>query len=71
MVEKGDFLEHLMLSSAEKLYGEADFLSLHALQPAYSAKTTSNWFGEHGITVLDCPANCSDLNLRENLWRVR
>lgn len=28
--------------------------------PAHSAKTTSSWFADHGITVLDWPANLPD-----------
>ncbi len=30
--------------------------------PAHSAKTTSKWFVDHDITVLDWPANIPDLN---------
>ena len=56
-----------MLLSAEKLYGDADFLFQHDFAPAHSAKTTSNWFADHGITVLDWPANSSDLKPIENL----
>ncbi|KAF7659729.1 hypothetical protein LDENG_00293710 [Lucifuga dentata] len=50
-----EILEHFMLPSADKLYGDADFLFQHA-------KTTRNWFADHGITVLDWPANSPDLN---------
>lgn len=43
----------------------ADFLQDFA--PAHSTKTTSILFDNHGITVLDWPANWPDLNLVENL----
>ncbi|KAF7656121.1 hypothetical protein LDENG_00046140 [Lucifuga dentata] len=63
-----EILEHFMLPSADKLYGDADFLFQQDLAPAHSAKTTRNWFADHGITVLDWPANSPDLNLnRESM----
>lgn len=57
-----EILEHFILPSAEKLYGDEDFVFQHDLAPAHSAKTTSKWFTDHGITVLNWPANSPDLN---------
>ncbi|KAI2658899.1 Transposable element Tcb1 transposase [Labeo rohita] len=37
-----EILEHFMLPSAEKLYGDEDFIFQHDLAPAHSAKTTEN-----------------------------
>ncbi|KAL0149449.1 hypothetical protein M9458_055237 [Cirrhinus mrigala] len=62
-----EILEHFMLPSAEKLYGDEDFIFQHDLAPAHSAKTSGKWFTDHDITVLNCPANSPDLNPIENL----
>lgn len=49
-------LENYMLLSADKLYGDDDFLFQQNVAPAHCAKTTGNWFVDHSITVLDWPA---------------
>ncbi len=48
-----EILEHIMLPSADKLYGDADLLFRRILAPAHSAKTASKCFADHDITVLD------------------
>ncbi len=46
-----DIIEHFMLPSADKLYGDADFIFQQDLAPAHSAKGTKSWFNDHGITA--------------------
>ncbi len=62
-----EILEHFMLPSADKLYGDADLIFQQDLAPAHTAKGTKSWFNNHGVTVLDWPANSPDLNLT---WRL-
>ncbi len=44
-----EILEHFMLPSADKLYGDADFIFQQDLAPAHTAKGTKSWFDDHGI----------------------
>lgn len=55
--------EHLMLQSADKLYGNAGFLFQQDLGPAH--KTTSKWFVDLDITVFDWPANLNIEHVRK------
>lgn len=47
------------------LYGDAKFLFQQDTAPARSAKTTTKWFADHLITVLDWPAHTPDSNPTE------
>ncbi len=62
-----ELLEHFMLPAADQLYGDADFIFQQDLAPAHTVKGTKSWFNDHGVTVLDWPANSPDLNPKENL----
>ncbi len=43
-------IEHFMLPSADKLYGDADFIFQQDMVPAHTAKGNKNWFNNHGVT---------------------
>ncbi len=65
-----EILEHFMLSSADQLFKNADFIFQQDLAPANTAKSTKSWLNDHGVGVLDWPANSPDLNLIENLGGI-
>ncbi len=65
-----EILDHFMLPSADKLYGDAAFIFQQDLAPAHTAKGTKSWFNDHGVTVLDWPANSPDLIPIENIWGI-
>lgn len=35
-----------------------------------TARTTTNWFADHGITVAEWPANLPVLSPKENVWSI-
>ncbi len=65
-----EILEHFMLPSADQLFKYTDFIFQRDLAPAHTAKSTKSWLNDHGVGVLDWPANSPDLNPTENLWGI-
>ncbi len=53
--------------SADQLFKDADFIFQQDLAPAHTAKSTKSWLNDHGVGVLDWPANSPDLNPRESM----
>ncbi len=66
-----EILEHFVLSSADQLFKDADFIFQKDLSPAHTAKSTKSWLNDHGVSVLDWPANSPDLNPIESLCIVK
>ncbi len=65
-----EILEHFMLPSVDQLFKDADFIFQQDLAPAHTAKSTKSWLNDHGVGVLDWPANSPDLKPIENLWGI-
>ncbi len=65
-----DIFEDFMLPSADQLFKDADFIFQQDLAPAHSAKSTKSWLNDHGVGVLDWPANSPDLNPIKNQWSI-
>ncbi len=65
-----DILKHFMLPSADQFFKDADFIFQQDLAPTHTAKSTKSWLNDHGVGVLDWPANSPDLNPIEILWSI-
>ncbi len=59
-----EILELFKLPSADQLFKDADFIFQQDVAPAHTAKSPKSWLNDHGVGVLDWPANSPDLNPR-------
>ncbi len=50
-----------MLPSADQLFKDADFIFQQNVAPTHTAKSTKSCLTDHGVGVLDWPANSPDL----------
>ncbi len=60
-------LGHFMLPSPKQLFKDVHLIFQQDLAPAHTAKSTKSWLNDHGVGVLDWPANSPDLNPRESM----
>ncbi len=61
-----EILENLVLSSADQLFKDADFIFQQDLAPAHTDKSTKSWLNDQ-VGVLDWPTNLPDLKPRESM----
>ncbi len=66
-----EILEHFMLPSADQLFKDADFIFQQDLAPAHTAKSTKSWLNDHGVGVLDWPANSPDRIVKRKMRNNR
>ncbi len=67
---KTNFTAPVYQEMLEHFIKDADFIFQQDLAPAHTAKNTKIWLNDHGVGVLDWPANSPDLKPIESLWDI-
>ncbi len=62
-----EIFDHFMLPSADQLFKDADFIFQQDLAPAHTAKSTKSCLNDHGVGVLDWPANSPDQTIPKSM----
>ena len=63
-------LESHMLPSAQKSFGQENFIFQDDSAPCHRAKKVTEWFNSKKIERLEWPGNSPDMNPIENLWAI-
>lgn len=66
-----ELLEHFMHLSADKLYGDTDFIFQQDFAPVHTAKSTATWFNHIGITVFHWSGHSPDLKVNRKMRDTR
>lgn len=65
-----DILQHNLLQTALHFYPREHWFFQQDNAPQHKSRAATQWFHNHGVTLLDFPPYSPDLNPIENLWAI-